>query len=152
MTDETEGSNFDYLKAHHFGGALRMIAKGEYVSADELAHLLRNRGDIEVPDELLDYISAHLADEIKAPSGRPRRDEIYVRQREMIVAVEYNRLKIALSESSLSSKDLETYGDEDPKFKADHTPAERAASLVAGLWLDGPGSWRRVQNIASAQK
>ncbi len=152
MTEETEDPKFEHLRTLHFGGVQRAIAEDKFVSTKDLASLIRSRGDIEVPDDVLAYVCRHLAGEIRKSSGRPNYGEIETKKRNMMIAREYKRLLNVLRAGSLSTQDVGIYGTEDRSVVQDLTSAVRAARLVAGLFLSGAESWRSVQNIASSQK
>lgn len=150
MTDKTSDP-FGYIRALHFQGVEERIAKGQYVSAEQLADLVRTRGDVPVPDGVIDYMCQHLAGEIKKPRGRPAMSDIEDKRRKMFVKHEYPRLLGVLQKGELSPEDLELYGEEEESaLKA--TPSERAARLVAKVFLSGPESWKQVRNIAASKK
>jgi hypothetical protein len=155
MTDETENGgkpDFSYLKALHFKGVEKDLEAGRYISAPDLARLIRSRGDVPIPDRVLEYACAHLAGEVARPKGRPAHEPISLRIRKMIISAEYLRLLGVFEESSLSPEDIEEYGSEDNPHDEARTPAERAARLVAARFWDGAESWRTVQNISSEYK
>ena len=142
MTDKTSDP-FRHIRKLHFVLTERKIAAGEYIAPDDLAELVRRRGENAVPDSVIEHMCAHLAGEIAAPRGRKPLLEIFIRQRNMLIAGEYRRLKTLLAGGVLSPEDEELYRPE-ASDDVDRPPAERAARLVAGLFLDGPESWRAV--------
>lgn len=152
MTEKTEDTSFSYLKTLHFGGVLKSIENGGYVSPLELALLIRTRDNIAVPDEVLDHIAVHLAGEAKKPKGRPADNSITRNRRDMFIAVEYSRLLTVLQAGYLSADDIEMYGEEEAEAERDFPPSVRAARLVARLFLSGAESHQRVLNIASSNK
>lgn len=148
----TEESNpFRHIKALHFESAKKKIANGEYISAEELVHLIQTRDEVEVPQAILDYVCAHLVGDVEKPKGRPKFPDVYVNRRNMMIAAEYRKLLSRLQSGELSPDDIKIYGDEPAKNKA-FTPSERAARMVAKLFLYGEESWQRARNIASSQK
>ncbi|MEL7110219.1 MAG: hypothetical protein AAGL99_13215 [Pseudomonadota bacterium] len=150
MTEKSDPL-FSHIKAMHFDGPKKQIANNEYISAEDLAELIKNRGDVPVPDAVLDYVCKHLAGEIPKPKGRRPLPEAYIRQQNMIIGSEYRRLFEVLQAGDLSAEDEILYGEEDPN-QVTATPAERAARLVAKTFLYGADSWRTVQNIAASHK
>lgn len=150
MTEKTDPS-FAYLKQLHFQGAEKQIADGEYIPPEELAHLIRTRGAVEIPGALLDHVCAHLSGDVPKPRGRPKQPEIETRKLNMLIGAEYRRLLLILQDGELPAGDVEIYGSEDAAYPS-MTPAERAARLVAGVFYHGAESWRSVQNIVSSQK
>lgn len=146
MTDETD---FSHLAKLHFGGAERTIRDGGDIPAKELAILVRSCGDTLIPASVIEHMCAHLDGEVSKRKGRPAKDEHQTWRRDIIVTAEYRRLLGVLQAGSLSTEDIEVYGPAEP---SDATPAEQAARLVAGMFLNGAESWHSVQNIASSQK
>jgi len=147
--DPPEHASFDQLRKLHFGGVERDIRDGRHVDPVQLARLVRARGDVGVPDAVIEYMCAHLAGEISPPRGRPSDDPIEERRLDMIIHAEYQRLAHALKEGGLSADDLQKYGPEDNPYEESRTPAERAARLVAALYWDGAESWKTIRNISS---
>ncbi|WP_300395757.1 hypothetical protein [Henriciella sp.] len=148
MTDKSDQSKFANVRAIHFRNAERRIEQGQYVSAEELADLLRKRGKVPPPGLVIEYIAKHLAGEIRKPSGRRKRHEETVARQRMIMRFEYKRL-LALFQTgqTLSEPDQELYGEAATKVPANAPPAQRAARLVASIWGHGPESWKDIQNI-----
>ena|SRR3990167_349611 len=152
MTEKTDPSgkaDFSHLQKLHFGGVVQDIRAGKFVAPEVLAGVIRSRGDVPVPEMVLEYACAQLAGEILPPKGRKQDDPIEARKLHMLVETEYTRLTELLGEGDLSPDDQRMYGAEDNPHGERRTPAERGARLVASLFLDGAGSWRTVQNIAS---
>ena len=147
--DPPEGASFDQLRRLHFGGVERDIREGRYVDPVQLARLVRARGDVGIPDAVIEYMCAQLAGEISQPRGRPPDDPIEERRLDMIIHAEYLRLAVALKEGGLSADDLQNYGPEDNPYEENRTPAERAARLVAARYWDGAESWKTIRNISS---
>src|SRR3990167_10105345 len=147
--DPPEGASFDQLRRLHFGGVERDIREGRHIDPVQLARLVRARGDVGVPEAVIDYLCAHLAGEISPPRGRPSDDPSEERKLEMVIHAEYQRLANALKEGGLSADDLQTYGPEDNPYEESRTPAERAARLVAARYWDGAESWKTIRNISS---
>lgn len=147
--DPPKGASFNELRRLHFGGVERDIREGRYVDPAQLAELVRARGDVGIPDAVIEYMCAHLAGEISPPRGRPSADPIEERKLDMIIHAEYQRLSRVLKSGSLSADDFQTYGPEDNPYEESRTPAERAARLVAARFGYGPESWKTILNIST---
>ena len=153
MTDKSDQSKFADVRAIHFRNAERRIEQGQYVSAEELADLLRKRGDVLVPGSVLDYVASHLAGDVLKSRGRKKLNEAGLARHHLVIRGEYKRLLASFEAGEdLSEADREVYDDAAADVPTDATPARRAARLVATVWYHGPESWKTVQNIASSRK
>lgn len=118
----TEGM-FAYLHELHLVGIEKSIAKGEYVSAEDLAAALRKHGSRPISHSVLDYLCRHLEGKIAKPKGRKAR---------------YGHLD---GWSGIRGASW-WHGP----------PNERAARMVAQRVGHGAEAWRAIQNEVSSQE
>ena len=151
--EEQKSSNpFAYLAEMHLNVINASIRAGKYVYPDELAAALRRHGERPVPIEVTDYICRMLEDDIKKPKGRKARSKADKLRWNMLIRGTYHRYLIWLQQRK--TRDGHLMG-----WKALQTadfwqgPAhEKAARMTAQFFGYGPHAFRRIQNIASAQK
>lgn len=152
MTDRPDGPDFSHLRALHFKDLERRIAGGEVVPAEELAHLVRKRKGLAVPDAVIEHMCAHLAGEVARPRGRPRENPIETHKRNLFATALYRLLRTAGSLEEQTELAEAWLGEGHADIAPDATLAERAARIAAKLFLSGEESWRTLQNLASSQK
>ncbi len=145
-------NRFAYLAEMHLAGIHPRIRAGNYVYPDELATVLRRHGERPVPAMITDYICRMLESDIKKPKGRRARSKADKLRWNMLIQGTYQRYLTWLQQRKI--RDGHLMG-----WKALQTadfwqgPAhEKAARMTAQFFGYGPHAFRRIQNIASAQK
>lgn len=143
---------FAYLDELHLGGIERSLAKGEYVSAEELAAALRKHGSRPIPPCVLDYLCRLLEGQVAKPKGRKALPAVAKHRWQMIVRYVYQRNLAWLRDRQARYGDLEGW----PLIRMaswwQGPPHERAARMVAQRFSYGAESWRTILNEMSSRK
>ena len=90
-SSKVPSQRFAHLNELHLGGIERSIAKGEYVSGEDLAAALRKHGSRPISPSVLDYLCRFLEGKVAKPKGRPSLPELDKRRRRMILGHFYKR-------------------------------------------------------------
>ena len=143
---------FAHLDELHLVGIENRVAKGEYVSAGELAAALRKHGSRPIPSCVLEYLCRLLEGKVTKPKGRKALPILEMRRRRMVIGHFYRRYLTWLRNRKARYGHLDGW----PRIRQASwwrgPPNERAARMVALQFGYGAESWRCVQNIASSQK
>ena len=143
---------FAHLNELHLGDIERRIAKGEYVSAEDLAAALRKHGSRPISPCVLDYLCRFLEGKVIAPKGRKALPKFQRLRNRLILLGMYRPYLSWLRRRKRRDQHLEGWPiiREADFWKG--PPNEIAARMVARRVGYGAESWRRVQNLISSRK
>ena len=149
---QAPSQRFAHLNGLHLGGIERSIAKGDYVSAEDLAATLRKHGSRPIPPSVLDYLCRLLEGKVAKPKGRDALPELDKRRRRWKLRNFYQRNLTWLQGRKARYGHLDGW----PAIReADFWKGplnEIATRMVARRVGYGAESWRRVQNDISSRK
>ena len=143
---------FAYLDELHLVGIENRVAKGEYVSAGELAAALRKHGLRPIPSCVLEYLCRLLEGKVTKPKGRKALPKLEKRRRRMILRHFYRRHLTWLQNRKARYGHLDGWSRIRQASWWQGPPNERAARMVAQRFGYGAESWRTVRNDVSSQK
>lgn len=147
----TEGM-FAHLDELHLVGIEKSIAKGEYVSAEDLAAALRKHGSRPISHSVLDYLCRHLEGKIPKPKGRKALPPLEKRQVRTFLRYLYRRNLTWLQGRKARYGHLDGWPGIHGASWWHGPPNERAARMVAQRVGHGAEAWRAIQNEVSSQE
>ncbi len=90
-SSQAPGQMFAYLDELHLVDIEHRIAKGEYVSAEELVAALRKHGSRPIPPSVLEYLCRLLEGKVAKPKSRKALPVVEKRRQRMIMRYFYQR-------------------------------------------------------------
>lgn len=145
-------SKFQYLHDdYHFLELSKRIRDGEFVSGSELATYIRKRKTAPIPDDVMEYVCAFLAGEVKPPPGRRAIPKSKRLERLLEMQRYYTIAKYVLNNADASEDAKEWLSFETVGMDESMPNHEIAARIAARHTHYGEESWRSLLTEISSK-